>query len=163
PLGRRQRLAGDRCTGEGDVPAIGLTADGDRLDRAPQRAGPADREASTLAQDEIAVVESGAVAILLVAEGMVAGAPLATRGARLLTRSQSAEERLIGPVAADEHILQHVAMTRGLLRKGSPQFLQLGFLLETRRALALAPAPPSAPLLQRAVVEQTTAPPHLLQ
>src|SRR5262249_6857456 len=152
PLGRRQRLAGERCTGAGAVPARGLTAEGDRLARAQQRAGPADREASTLAHDELAVVQAGAGSRLLCAEGLLAGGAPPTQHARLLTSSPSTQERLIGPVAADEPLWQHVAMTRGLLRNSSPQFLPLGFLplgflLATRRALARAPAPPSAPLL----------------
>src|SRR5258708_5446853 len=65
--------------GDHDVPAVGFLAHRDRLDAALHWPGPAHGEAPDLAQDERAVLQPGAVARLLVGEGVVAVRPLEAR------------------------------------------------------------------------------------
>ncbi len=94
--------------GAHDVPAVGFLAHRDRLGRAVHWPGPAHGEAPDLAQDEIAVIQPGTVAIFLVGEGVGAVRPLEAREAWLFPVRQTTEERLVRLVQPSEHILQDV-------------------------------------------------------
>src|SRR5262249_44609220 len=120
-------------------------------------------KAANLRQDYVSVVQRGAVAILLVGEGVVAPAALEAWKADRLARLHPAEERLIGVVQAGEHILQDMAVESGVVGTLRPDILQLGCLLEAGRHFALPATPPGDPLLQGRVVEQTAMPQNLLQ
>src|SRR5262249_8909313 len=154
---------GDLGTGEGDVPAVGLAGDGHRLDGPHERAGPPHRDPSDFGQDQVAVVQVRAVALLLVGDRVGAVLALKAGKAGLLSTRRPAEEGVIGLVQPGQHILQHVAVDGAVLRERLAQLLQLGFLLVARGALALPAAPPGEALLQRAVVERAAAPQHLRQ
>src|SRR5262249_52630836 len=93
---------------EADVPAVRLLRDRNSLDVALNRAGPAHRDAPDLRQDQEAVVQGGAVAILLVGEAVVAVAALETGVAGRPARLHPTEEGLERAVQAREHVLQHL-------------------------------------------------------
>src|SRR5262249_17996553 len=110
-----------------------------------------------------AVVEMRTVSILLVGEGMIAVPALEAGRARLLARLHPAEERLIGAIEADQHVLQDMRVDGSIVWERGAQVLQLGFLLEAGRRFTLATLPPRLALLQGGIVERATAPEHLLQ
>src|SRR5262249_36561909 len=150
-------------TGAADVPAVGLTREGDGLGRAPKGTGPAHHNAANLGQDQVPLLQLGAVAVLLIGERVVAMASLEAWEPRFLTSDNPTEEGLIRLVQAGQHSLQHVAMKGGVFGERGADVLQLCFLLEARGALALAASPPGDALFQRAVVECAAAPEHLVQ
>ncbi len=153
PARRGQRLGGHLRTGAAGVPAVGFTREGDGLGGPCEGTTPAHRQPTELGEDQEAILQRGAVADLFVGEGVGARAALETGKARGLPRGHAAEERLVGPVQAGEHVLQDVRMDGGVLRERRPEVRQLRCLLRMGGRTALPPAPPRAALLQRAVVE----------
>ena len=115
--------------GEADIPAVRFPADRDRLGRAFQGAAPAHGDAPNLGEDQKAVVQGRPVAELLIGEGVLAGARLIAREARLLSRLHAAKERLIGLVEPREHILQDVLVDGRVLWKVGADVLEFRFLL----------------------------------
>src|SRR5260221_14112739 len=103
--GKRNGLAGHLGIGERHVPAVRLPHDRNRLGRACDGPGPMDADASNPRQDERAVVQSGAVAILLEGEALEAVAALEAWKADFLPALYPAEERLIGLIQTGQHIL----------------------------------------------------------
>src|SRR5262249_17028719 len=130
----------------------------DGLRRALQGTRPAHRNVPALGQDQIPVIQARAVALLLVGEGVVTVPALETGKASFLPGGEAPEEGLIRLVQASQHILQDVAVDVRVFREGSAHLLQLGFLLEARRADALPAPPPRNALFERAVVERAAAP-----
>jgi hypothetical protein len=91
-------------------------------------------------EDQDAVLQRGAVAILLEGEGVIAVAPLEAREPRLRAPLDATEERLLGLLQPRQHVLQHMRVDGGVLRECGPHRLQLGFLLEARDGgMALLP------------------------
>src|SRR5258706_10635010 len=68
PSRLRQRLDGGLRTGEGDIPAICFPRNCDGLGRALHRTTPVHGNVSDFGEDEITIIELGAVAIFLVGE-----------------------------------------------------------------------------------------------
>jgi amphi-Trp domain-containing protein len=159
PAGWRQELRGYFSTREGRVPAVGFMDNGDRLDRAFEGTTPPDSEAANLGEHQIAVIEGGTVAELLVGEAGAAAASLKAGIARLLTRLYPTEERLEGTVEACEHLLQHLRMDIVVLWSHLFDGGQFGALVGTRDALA-AFLPGITALLERGVIEFSAAPEH---
>src|SRR5260221_12241584 len=157
-----QRLRGDVGTGEGDVPAIRLLGDRDRLGRPFKGAGPPSRNASDLAQDEIAVIQADAVAILDKCERMVAVLALKTREAGPLAMCHPTEEGLIRLVQSGQHVLEHVAVDASILRHVRPDVLQFSGLLIARNGHAALFPHGDAGVTSR-VMERATAPQDALQ
>src|SRR5262245_1802640 len=93
-------------TGEAEIPAIRLSADGDGLGRAFQRAAPTNSNPPDLQENQEAVVQRRANAELLVGEGMPAVAALIAWKARFLSCLHSAKERLVGFVESRQYVLQ---------------------------------------------------------
>src|SRR5262245_4455438 len=160
--GEWQGLGGDLGTGAADVPAIRLARDGDRLDGALHRATPPHGDASDLRQHQTAVIQPGAVAVLLVGERVVALAPPEAREPRLLARLHPPEERLIGLVEACAHVLQHMAVDGRVLRHGLADGLDFCFLLVARER-DVATCPGRDALFQGGVVKRAAAPQDALQ
>ena len=79
-----KRLRGHLGARAGAVPAIRLTRAGEGLGGAHTGTAPAHRTAAHLGQDHVPIIQVGAVAVLLIGEGMVAVASLEAREARFL-------------------------------------------------------------------------------
>src|SRR5581483_7827060 len=109
-----QGLRGNISARDDGIPPIRFFGDRDGFGRAFQRARPAHGDASDLAQHEKAVIESRAVAILLVGETVIAVAPLE---ARCLPSFHPAEERLIGLVQSRQDILQDLRVDVSVFRE----------------------------------------------
>jgi hypothetical protein len=120
---------------------------------------PPDRDAANLGEHQIALIEGGTVAELLVGEAGAAAASLQAGIARLLTRLYPTEERREGTVEAGEHLLHHLRMDSVLLWSHLFDGGQFGALVGTRAALA-AFLPGITPLLERGVIELSAAPEH---
>src|SRR5690348_917250 len=161
--GRRQGLGGHLHTGETDIPAVRFFGEGDGLDRAFHRPGPAYGDAPDLGQDQIAVIQPGAVVVLLAGAGVVAASALIARETGLLSRRYPLEECLIGSVQAGQHVLEDVRVDGRVLRERFADRLQFCLLLEAGGRDALPAAPPGDALLRRDVVERAAAPEDVLQ
>ena len=109
---RGSGCVGHLGTGEGDVPAIRLSADGDGLGRALQWARPTHRNAPDLRQDQEAVVQPRAAVLthLGIGEAVVAVAALEARIPRRFTRRHPPEERLERLVQPMQHVLQDLGV-----------------------------------------------------
>src|SRR5215467_5161514 len=103
------------------------------------------------------------LADLWIGEGVVTAPPLKARIPRRLALLHAAEERLVGALHPQQHILQHLGIDLRVLRAGRLQIGRFSLLLVVRRALALPPFPPDAALLQGGIVEHTAAPQGRLQ
>jgi hypothetical protein len=99
-----QWLCGHLGTRAGDVPPIRLLGDGDRLGRAFDGPGPAHGHAPDLAEDQIPIIQAGAIAELFVGEGVGAVLAVLAGKAGLFSIRQAAEERLVRLVQAGQHI-----------------------------------------------------------
>src|SRR5262249_19248311 len=128
---RWQRLNGHLSTGQGHTyqPSGSLASVMVLTVRSFHRAGPAHGDAADLGQDEIPVIEPGAVAILHVGAGVIAVPSLKAWKSGLFTGLQPTEECLIGSVEAGQHVLQDVAVDGRVRWHLRPQVLQLHFLL----------------------------------
>jgi hypothetical protein len=82
-------------------------------------AGPTHGDAPDLGHDEQAVVQPGAVAILLEGEGVIAGAALEAGEAGGLTGSHPQEEGLIRLVQPGQHVVQDVAVDGRVVGKAA--------------------------------------------
>ena len=80
--GGRERLRGHVGAGEDGVPAVCFFGDRDGFGRAIQRATPTDARRPIFDEHEKTIIQSRAVAILLVGEGVIAIAALEAREAR---------------------------------------------------------------------------------
>src|SRR5262249_24124835 len=76
---RWQRLRRYLGTGDRHRPPIGFLGEGDHPGCTGKRSGPVDTETSNLRQDEVTIVEPGAVSVFLVGEGGVLRAGLIAR------------------------------------------------------------------------------------
>jgi hypothetical protein len=119
-------------------------------------------ETPNLGEDEGAVVQSGAVAILLVGDGLGAVAPLEAREARLLASLEATEERLIRLVQPRQHVLQDMRVDDGEVGKIGAYFLEFSFLIKPRDG-HMAPLVRRDTLLQRSVVEVAATPQDCIQ
>jgi IS605 OrfB family transposase len=79
--------------------------------------------------------------------------PLKTREPRLLAVRDAAEARLVGLIAASQHVLSDAAVEGGIRRERRPEVLQLGLLLGAREG-DVAALPGGAALFQGGVGEQ---------
>src|SRR5215469_7788001 len=158
----RQNLCGHIRAGELHVPAVRLVANGDGLDGALNRAAPVDVDAADLGQHQRAIIESGAVAIFLVGEGVPAVASLEPWEAGFLAALDPVEERWIGLVQPRQHILQHVGMDCGVLGKRLADTRQFRFLGEAFHG-HVAAFPGGLALLERHIVEGAAAPENHVQ
>src|SRR5262249_7252717 len=127
-----QRPRGHIGTGDRNVPAISLAADGDRLGCTREGTRPPDRDAPDLGEDQTAIVKPRAVAIFLEGEGLEAITALEAWKAGLLTPLHAAEEHLVGLVEPRQHILEHMAVDGGIVWELGADVLELGFLLVAR-------------------------------
>ncbi len=161
---RLQRVCRHLGTGDGDIPAVRLFRDSDGLGRALDGARPLYAEAPNLGEDERAVIQPCPVTVFFVGERAVAIAiaPFEAREAGLLAALYPPEERLLGLVQPRQHVLQHMAVDRGVLRILRPDGLQLGFLLVAREG-DTASLPGGDALLQGRGVEGAAAPQDNLQ
>src|SRR5215472_3106407 len=150
-------LSARRHTSNRPIPPIGFLGEGDRLDGALDRPGPAHGKAPDLGEHQSAVLQPGAVALLLVGKRVVTVLALEAGAARLLPMLDTAKERLIRRVQPRQHILQDMGVVRTVLWPLSAQCLELGFLLgAAHREATLSPQRDA--LLQGGVVARATAP-----
>src|SRR5262249_29464817 len=119
---------------------------------------PAHGDAPDLGEDQLAIIQPGAVAVLFVGEGVPAGAPLGAGEPRVFAGAQSPEERLRGLVQPGEHVVQPLGLEGGRGRECFATRLQLGLLLAACRPPALPAPPPGAALLEGGSGERATAP-----
>jgi hypothetical protein len=94
--------------------------------------GAAGAEDADLGQGEHPAVQHCAIAVLLVGEGVVAGAPLVARIAWLPAFPHAAEERLESPLQSMQHFLHDLAVHRAVLQARLFQVGQLCALLGVR-------------------------------
>jgi hypothetical protein len=115
----RQWLYWYISAGKACIPAIGFSADRDRLGHSLQWAAPTDGDAPDLRQDQEAIVEPGATVVsnLRIGEAVVASTPMEARIAWCLSSIQPAEERLKRTLYAQHHILQDLGVDLGILRQ----------------------------------------------
>ena len=132
---------------------------GNRLGRALDRTRPLHAAAPDLGEDEEAIVQSRAVALLLEGEGVVARAPLKTRETRLLAAVDAPEERLVGLVQPGQHILQDMRVDGLILGERSTDVLAFCFLLVPRDG-DTTPLGGDDALLSRRVVQVAATPHH---
>src|SRR5262249_43826543 len=125
----RERLHWHIRAGEGRVPAVGLVRDRDRLGRAFDGSAPMDTDTPDLGQNEKAVVQPRAVAILLVGEGVVAVPALESWEARFLAPLDATDEGLMRLVQPREYVLQDVGVDGRVLQHRGADVFQFGFLL----------------------------------
>src|SRR5216683_3207165 len=157
-----QRLDGHVRTRERDVPAVRFPADRDGLGCALNGTGPMDTDAPNLRQGEEAIIQPGAIAVLLEGEAVEAVAALEAWEAGLLAPLHAAEERLVGLVEAGEHILEDVGVDGRVFGERGAHGLQFSFLLKAGDG-SVAPLPGGDALLQRGVVEIAAPPEHVVQ
>jgi hypothetical protein len=97
-------------------------------------------DTANLRQDQEAVIQPGAVAVLLEGERAEAIASLEAGEPRLVSPLDAPEERLIGLVQPREHVLQDVRVDGRVLRKLRAYLLQFHFASKARDGGA-APLP----------------------
>src|SRR5262249_2662133 len=114
-------------------------------------------------EDQQAVVESCAVAILLGGEALVAVAALKARKAGCLPRLQASEERLMGLVQSRQHGLQDLTVDGGILRERRVQVRRLGLRLSGGERHPTAMVRAVRRCCEGRVVEPTTAPHDVLK
>src|SRR5262249_9271185 len=159
--GRWQGVSRHLGTGDRDVPPIRLVCDSNGLWGTFQGAGPMDGNPLDLRQDQMPIIQGGPVAILFAGEAVPAVVPFEAWEARLLAPLHPTEEGVIGLVQPRQHILQHVAVDRGVRRELRADDRELGFLLVARDR-DVATLPGSDAVFQGDIVEGAAAPEYLV-
>src|SRR5260221_11425695 len=119
-------------------------------------------DAPDLGKHQHAIIQSGAVAVLLEGEAVEAVAPLETWESSLLAALHPSEEGLIGLVEPGEHVLEGVGVNGRVCGELGADSLQFRFLLVARDG-DVAPLPSRDALLHSGVVEIAAAPEDCIQ
>ena len=148
----RHQLNWNAFTGQAAIPPISLFGDSDRLDSTLDGPTPPNGDSTDLGEYQIAIIEGGTVAKLLVGETRVAVSALEAGIPWQLTRLDAAKECLEGTVQAGEHVLQDLGVDVVVLGPNVFDGGKFSALMGTSDAL-VALLPSVSAFLENSIVE----------